>query len=114
MGKIFKAIKERKLKWKDLNARVKKVLTAKFQLGLANRQPIDTACLIEDLNKDIPELYRNIAKESLTLVHKIDRPFSATTAKRVAYIGFGLTNDNVFSKRPRDDFKANTYYFDYG
>ena len=63
MGKIFKAIKERKLKWKDLNARVKKVLTAKFQLGLANCQPIDTACLIEDLNKDIPELYRNIAKE---------------------------------------------------
>ena len=62
MGKIFKAIKEKKLKWKDLNGRVKKVLTAKYQLGLSNWQPIDTAHLIEDLNKDVPELYRNVAK----------------------------------------------------
>src|SRR5450755_3474020 len=56
MGKIFKAIKEKKLKWKDLNARVKKVLTAKYQLGLSNWQPIDTAHLVEDLNKDVLDL----------------------------------------------------------
>jgi len=114
MGKIFKAIKEKKLKWKDLNARVKKVLTAKYQLGLATWHPIDSTCLIEDLNKDVPELYRNIAKQALTLVRKSDRPFPGPPAKRVAYIGFGLMNDNVFSKRMRDDFHANTYYFDYG
>ena len=114
MEKIFKAIHANKLKWKDLNARVKKVLTAKYQLGLADLHPVDTTCLIEDLSKDIPELYRNIARESLTLVHKSDRPFPGPLAKRVAYIGFGLTTDNVFSKRMRDDFKANTYYFDYG
>ena len=42
MEKIFKAIKAKKLKWKDLNGRVKKVLTAKYQLGLANWQPIDS------------------------------------------------------------------------
>src|SRR5450755_3480326 len=114
MGKIFKAIKEKKLKWKDLNARVKKVLTAKYQLGLATWHPIDSTCLIEDLNNDVPELYRNIAKQALTLVRKSDRPFPGPPAKRVAYIGFGLMNDNVFSKRMRDDFHANTYYFDYG
>ncbi len=114
MEKIFKAIREKKLKWKDLNARVKKVLTAKYQLGLANRQPIDTAHLVEDLNKDVSELYRNIARQAITLVRKNDRPFPGPLAKRVAYIGFGLTNDNVFSKRIRDDFRANTYFFDYG
>jgi beta-N-acetylhexosaminidase len=114
MGKIFQAIKEKKLKWKDLNGRVKKVLMAKYQLGLANRQPIDTACLIQDLNKDVPELYRSVAKESLTLVHRSDRPFQMATAKRVAYIGFGLTEDNVFSKRIHDDLRANNYFFDYG
>jgi beta-glucosidase-like glycosyl hydrolase/CubicO group peptidase (beta-lactamase class C family) len=114
MGKIFKAIKEKKLKWKDLDARVKKVLTAKYQLGLWNLQPIDTAHLIEDLNKDVPELYRNIARQSITLVRRNDRPFPGVQAKRVAYIGFGLMNDNLFSKRMRDDFRANVYYFDYG
>ncbi len=112
--KIFKAIKEKKLKWKDLNLRVKRVLTAKYQLGLSNWQPIDTAHLVEDLNKDVPDLYRNIAKQAITLVRRSDRAFPGATATRVAYIGFGLTNDNTFSKRMRDDFHANTYYFDYG
>jgi beta-glucosidase-like glycosyl hydrolase/CubicO group peptidase (beta-lactamase class C family) len=112
--KIFKAIKEKKLKWKDLNARVKRVLTAKYQLGLSNWQPVDTAHLVEDLNKDVPELYRNVAKQAITLVRRSDRPFPGPTAKRVAYIGFGLTDDNAFSKRMRNDFHANTYYFDYG
>ncbi len=114
MEKIFRAIKEKKLKWKDLNARVKKVLTAKYQLGLSNWQPVDTTHLWEDLNRDVPELYRNVAKQAITLVRKSDRPFPGPMAKRVAYIGFGLMTDNVFSKRMRDDFHANTYYFDYG
>jgi len=114
VGKIFKAIKAKKLKWKDLNARVKKVLTAKYQLGVGHWQPIDTVHLVEDLNKDVPELYRNIAKQAITLVRKSDRTFPTLLAKRVAYIGFGLMTDNTFSKRMRDDFHANTYYFDYG
>ena len=114
MMKIFQAIKQKKLKWKDLNARVKKVLMAKYQLGLSEWQPVDTAHLVEDLNKDIPDLYRTIAKQAITLVRRNDRPFPGTQARRVAYIGFGLTNDNVFSKRMRDDFRANVYYFDYG
>jgi len=114
IGKIFHAIKEKKLKWKDLNLRVKKVLTAKYQLGLSAWQPIDTTHLIEDLNKDVPDLYRSVAKQSITLVRRSDRPFpGAITPKHVAYIGFGLTDDNAFSIRMREDYHANTYYFDY-
>ncbi len=81
ISKIFKAIKGKKLKWKDLNERVKKVLTAKYQLGLSNWQPVDTAHLIEDLNKDVPELYRNIAKQAITLVRRSDRPFPWSSCK---------------------------------
>jgi beta-N-acetylhexosaminidase len=114
MEKIFAAIKEKKLRWKELNVHVKKVLTAKYQLGLTNWQPVDTTHLIEDLNREVPDLYRNIAKEAITLVRRNDRAMPGAPAKRVAYIGFGLTTDNAFSKRMRDDFKANTYYFDYG
>jgi beta-N-acetylhexosaminidase len=114
VGKIFEAIKEKKLKWKDLDARVKKVLAAKYQLGLANWRPIDTVHLVEDLNKEVPDLYRNIAKQAITLLRRNDRSFPGAPAKRVAYIGFGLMNDNAFSKRMRDDFHANTYFFDYG
>ena len=114
IGKILNAIKEKKIKWKDLDARVKKVLTAKYQLGLSNWKPVDTVHIVEDLNKDVPDLYRSIAKQAITLVRRNDRPFPPPPAKRVAYIGFGLVSDNVFSKRMSDDFHANNYFFDYG
>jgi beta-N-acetylhexosaminidase len=114
IGKILNAIREKKIKWKDLNARVKKVLTAKYQLGLWDWKPVDTVHIVEDLNKDVPDLYRSIAKQAITLVRRNDRPFPPPPAKRVAYIGFGLVSDNVFSKRMSDDFHANTYFFDYG
>lgn len=114
MAKIFKAIQQKKLKWKDLNARVKKVLMAKYQLGLSNWLPIDTTHLIQDLNKDVPDLYRTVARQSITLLRRNEMPFpSSVPGKRIAYIGFGLMNDNIFSRRMRDDFHANTYYFDY-
>src|SRR5580658_5709349 len=53
--KIHEAIQHRKLKWKDINARVKKVLFAKYQYGLAHWRPINTEHLTEDLNKDVKE-----------------------------------------------------------
>jgi beta-N-acetylhexosaminidase len=114
INKILDAIKQKKLKWKDLNPRIIKVLTAKYQLGLSQRHPIDTTHLIEDLNKDIPDLYRTVAKQSITLLRKSAQFIpGAKPPKRVAYIGFGLLNDNEFSCRTRTDFHANTYYFDY-
>jgi beta-N-acetylhexosaminidase len=112
--KILQAIKERKLKWKDLDARVKKVLAAKYQLGLTHLQPVDTTLLIQDLNKDVPEMYQKVAQQSLTLLRRNNRSLPETMAgKKVAYIGFGLLNDNLFARRVREDYHANVYYFDY-
>ena len=114
IAKILQAIKEKKLKWKDLNGRVKKVLAAKYQLGLTRRQPVDTTHLIEDLNKDVHDMYLKVAKQSITLLRRNDRSLPGSMAgKKVAYIGFGLVNDNEFARRLRDDFHANVYYFDY-
>ena len=114
IGKILQAISKKKLKWKELDKRVKRVLAAKYQLGLSSWKPIDTVNLITDLNRDIPDLYRDVAMQSLTLLRKDDKALPIKNAKRVAYIGLGLKDDNAFSKRVREDFRANTYYFDYG
>ena len=114
ISKILQAVKGKRIKWKDLNDRVKKVLAAKYQLGLTHLQPIDITHLIEDLNKDVPEMYLKAAQQSLTLLRRNDRMLPESMAgKKVAYIGFGLLNDNVFSRRLRDDDHANVYYFDY-
>ncbi|HVY73583.1 MAG TPA: glycoside hydrolase family 3 N-terminal domain-containing protein [Puia sp.] len=114
IASILKAIKQKKLKWKDLNGRVKKVLAAKYQLGLNQWQPVDTVHLIEDLNQDVHEMNLKVAEQSLTLLRSNDRALPhSLTGKKIAYIGFGLLDDNEFAHRLREDFHANVYYFDY-
>jgi beta-N-acetylhexosaminidase len=121
--KINEAIGQKRLKWKDLDARVKKVLYAKYQYGLANRQPVNMNHLVEDLNTGVMDMRREVAENALTLLHNEDttifplRP--AGTAglgghrKKIAYIGMGLTADNEFSRRMRSDYNAQVYDFDY-
>jgi beta-N-acetylhexosaminidase len=114
--KIKEAIKDKKLKWKDIDKHVKKVLQAKYQYGLANVSPINTWHITEDLNDGIPVIKKTIAENALTLLRNNDPsiyPLPVNTKKRVAYIGFGLGQDNAFARRIRDDYKAHVYFFDY-
>jgi len=113
--RIKKAIRKKKLSWTDINARVVKVLYAKYQYGLANPVPVDLHNLANDLNKDIPQLRRRAAELGMTLLRNENAmiPFPPGTTRRVAYIGIGLNEDNRFAERMRTDYKAHTYFFDY-
>jgi beta-glucosidase-like glycosyl hydrolase/CubicO group peptidase (beta-lactamase class C family) len=135
IGKINEAINQKKIKWKDIDARVKRVLYAKYAYGLADRKPVDTAHLTEDLTEGVKEMRRQVAENALTLLRNGDagifplraedgavsaeesrfvRPEGGSAKKRkIAYIGMGLTEDNEFSRRMRSDYNANVYYFDY-
>ncbi|MEP7279092.1 MAG: glycoside hydrolase family 3 N-terminal domain-containing protein [Bacteroidota bacterium] len=116
IAKIKEAIAANKLSWEDIDTHVKKVLEAKYQYGLANYTPIETYHLTQDLNEKIPAIKKTIAENALTLLRNSEPllfPLQVTTKKRVAYVGFGLTQDNVFAQRMRADYKAHTYYFDY-
>ncbi|MBS1563847.1 MAG: serine hydrolase [Bacteroidetes bacterium] len=114
--KIKAAIADRKLKWKDIDKHVKKVLYAKYQYGLAQWKPIDTNHLLEDLNAGIPQMKKTIAENSLTLVRNDDPtafPLVPNARRKVAYVGLGLTQDNAFARRMREDYNAHVYYVDY-
>ena len=113
--KIKEALQDRKLKWKDINAHVKKVLLAKYNYGLANLQPIKIDSLTEDLNKDVKEMRQRVAEEAITLLRNDDAnvfPLHAAPKKKIAYVGIGLSNDNEFARRMHKDYSANVYYFD--
>lgn len=112
--KIRKAIRKRKLSWSDINAHVRKVLYAKYQYGLANWQPIDTANLVTDLNSKVPAMRRSIAKNALTLLRN-DEPaiFPLFKGLNIAYVGVGLNQDNAFAEHVRKDYNAGVFYFDY-
>jgi len=141
LAKINEALAGRKLKWKDIDQRVKKVLYAKYYHGLADRKPVDTTHLTEDLNEGIRSMRRQVAENALTLLRNEDAgmfPFQAPAGtgtpvvnslvapdgigakagagagkKKIAYIGMGLTGDNELSRRMRADHNAHIYFFDY-
>jgi CubicO group peptidase (beta-lactamase class C family) len=116
LEKIKIAIREKRLRWKDIDARVKKVLMAKYEYGLAQWQPVNTNHLTADLNEGVEAMRREVAQNALTLLRNEDSaifPLRAVKKKRIAYIGMGLTTENSFSRRMRDDYAADIYLFDY-
>ncbi|MBC6491124.1 glycoside hydrolase family 3 N-terminal domain-containing protein [Flavihumibacter stibioxidans] len=114
---IKKAIRKRKVSWKELDARVKKILRAKYEYGLANWKPIEYHNLTADLNKDVPAMRQRVAEQAITLLRNNNVsvfPLQPGTSRRVAYVGIGLKKDNAFSDRMRRDYGAHTFFFDYG
>jgi beta-N-acetylhexosaminidase len=129
LEKIKIAIREKKLRWAAIDARVKRVLAAKYAYGLAEWRPVNITHLTADLNEGVSEMRREVAKNALTLLQNEDSAIfpllpspigpEAITAhhpvkkKRIAYVGMGLTAENVFSQRMREDYGADVYLFDY-
>src|SRR5258708_27855084 len=111
IGKINEAISQKKIKWKDIDARVKRVLFAKYAYGLADRKPVDTVHLTEDLNEGVKEMRRQVAENALTLLRNEDNTLFPLLAKKakIAYIGIALTEDNELSRTMRADYHAHVY-----
>jgi len=111
---IKKALKKRKLKWDDIDERVKRILAAKYKAGLSNWTPINAYHITSDLNKDIATTTRLIAENAITLLRSNDPAiFPLRKGRKIAYVGIGLTKDNEMTRQVRNDFDAQVYYFDY-
>jgi beta-N-acetylhexosaminidase len=117
LQKIKLALRDKRLRWAAIDARVKKILAAKYAYGLAQWQAVNTDQLTADLNKGVTEMRIEVAENALTVLRNEDSavfPLHVYRAKkRVAYIGMGLTAENTFSRRMREDYAADVYLFDY-
>lgn len=116
IAKVKAAINKKRLKWKEIDDHVKKVLRAKYTYGLANLKPVDLKNITEDLNAGINDMRRTVAENALTLLRNNDRaifPLMPRQFQRVAYVGIGLKSDNTFSNSMRTEYGAHVYYFDY-
>jgi beta-glucosidase-like glycosyl hydrolase/CubicO group peptidase (beta-lactamase class C family) len=109
---ILKAIKQKRLKWDDINARVKKVLLAKYNLGLNHFTPIDTNHIVEDLNEQTKTINQALAKNAITLLSlKNQSLIPLSSNKKIAYIAIGSAKENVIAARLRKENKADVYLF---
>jgi beta-glucosidase-like glycosyl hydrolase/CubicO group peptidase (beta-lactamase class C family) len=110
---VKKAIKEKRLTWNDINDKVRKVLLAKYKLGLSQLQPIATDNLLEDLNAKTNAIRYEVAKNTLTVLRNESSAFPISGKKKVAYVGVGVSELNAFGKSLEEDLDADTYFFTY-
>jgi beta-N-acetylhexosaminidase len=110
---IKKAIKAGKIDQEEVDARVKKVLRAKYNLGLSKPQHINTDNLAEDLNAKTDTLRKCIAESAITLVRNDKKlvPFSpAMTQQKLAVIAIGADASNTFLQTVKE-YKPGTDEF---
>jgi beta-N-acetylhexosaminidase len=111
IAKTLEAIKQGKFSQADIDARLMKVLLAKYHLGLNNFQPIETKNIVEDLNASTVKLKQTIAKDALTLLRLSNQKLlPLATSKKVLYIGIGDNKNSDFAKRIRKEFKATSVF----
>ena len=82
-----------------LNFSVRKILKAKYWMGLHNYKPIELENLQEDLNTVEDELlHRKLVKNSLTLLNDTNRniPFANLENKKIAYVKLGDAENSYF------------------
>lgn len=113
--KVKEAVAAGKLSWEDLNQRVKKVLRAKYNLGLANLQPIDTTNLAIDLNASTNELKEILAKKALTVLKLENKKLLPLQSKKskILYVGIGLPKENSFATSIQEVYGADIALFNF-
>jgi len=119
IAKIKEAIENKKLTWNDVYEKCKKVLVYKYMYGVAKVQPINnTDNLTNDLNAGIDKMKKLVAQNAITVLNNADKQFfplnqKKKSQKEIVYVGIGISGDNTFSKRIKEDLNADAFYYDY-
>ena len=104
--KVRQAIKDGRIQMSQIDASVKKVLTAKYWAGLNVEHKIDENNVVADVNR--PEsiaLVQQLADASMTLLKSRDGLASLTPAKRTVIINVGTKENTAFAKEIVSTYK---------
>jgi len=91
IARIRQAIAADRISWKELEKRIKKVLSAKYWVGLGDYQPINTDSLMARLQpENAPLLQQTIYEQAVTLVRDTDKRIPLKTlSPKTLYVGIG-------------------------
>ncbi|RYY95754.1 MAG: serine hydrolase [Chitinophagaceae bacterium] len=109
---IQQAIAGKRLKKKTIEERVKKVLFAKYALGLHNPQVVDTSNLWEDLNREAVAINNEVARNSVTILRN-DAGLLPLRNRRIAYVAIGAGAENDVMRRLRAEARADVFAFSF-
>lgn len=96
---VEKAIKSGRIKQAELDARVKRVLAAKYWAGLNNYRPANRNGLINDLNRPATKsLIQRMADASVTVLKSNKRIQSFDPKQETAVVSIGIDQGQDFEK----------------
>lgn len=111
---ILQVLKNGKLSEEDFEARVKKVLIAKYNLGLANWKPVPLKNITVDLNKNVAAFRKQVAEKSFTVLKMENKNiFPFKKSLKIAYLAIGDSVQNQLGALLKDSLHAATFYFNY-
>jgi len=96
---VEQSIKAGRLKQSDIDARVKKILAAKYWLGLDNYRPVNRIRLIEDLNRpSTKSLIQRMADAAVTLLRSDKGILRFNIRHTTAVVSVGISQPQGFEK----------------
>lgn len=106
---IKEAISQKRLTWKIIDSKVKRVLAAKYDYVLGNTQPINTTNIVNDLNADADRVTAMVAENSLTIVRNENKSLLTLKKKdagKILYVGIGLKEENTIVRKLKEEYNA--------
>lgn len=100
LQKIKEALLSGELKQEDLDTKCRRVLRAKYRLGLNRYKPVELAGLQQDLwSRESELMNRKIAEKTITVLRNEDSilPLRGLDQKKLAVVTLGNDSNNVFS-----------------
>jgi beta-N-acetylhexosaminidase len=109
--KIKKAIHKGQISMDEFNARVKKVLAAKYWAGLNNYKEAQAQGIVADLNREpAKELVQQLSDAAVTVLKGSESAFRLNPLQRTAIISIGVNTFTVF-ERELNKWYANSKMF---
>jgi beta-N-acetylhexosaminidase len=112
LGIIGEAVKKGRVPQELIDAKCKKVLTAKYDLGFANFQKVELQNLIADLNTaPAQELNRKLSVATLTVLKNEANllPLRDTDKQKIAVISIAATGTTKFQKTIGESLKGDNF-----
>ncbi len=104
--KVRQAIKDQRISMDQIDASVKKVLTAKYWAGLNVKRKIDEDNVVKDVNRrESIALVQQLADASMTLLKSRDGIASLTPQKRTVIINVGTKETTLFATEIATTYK---------
>jgi beta-glucosidase-like glycosyl hydrolase/CubicO group peptidase (beta-lactamase class C family) len=102
INKIEREVKRGRFPEKEIDRRCRKIIEAKYRVGLNNYNPIEIKGLIKDLNLPSSELLiRDITKQAITVLNNNDDifPLQNLDMLNIAYLEIGNTQGTAFKEQ---------------